>query len=94
MHRASLPLSLEIIFLRRKSLESAYSDFEIVLEKKNPIVLIPQLRSSRHALRIFDRSRENAVHRNRPQNWKEFSKSMKDSRLEHLKGRSFPSFAQ
>lgn len=50
MHHApcpSLSLSFEIIFriLRRKSLESAHSGFEIVLEKKNPRVL--DLRNTR-----------------------------------------------
>lgn len=54
----SFSLSLEIIFriLRRKSLESAHSGFEIVLEKKNPRVL--DLRNTR----VSHGSRENSVH--------------------------------
>lgn len=53
-----LSLSFEIIFriLRRKSLESAHSGFEIVLEKKNPRVL--DLRNTR----VSHGSRENSVH--------------------------------
>lgn len=61
MHHApcpSLSLSFEIIFriLRRKSLESAHSGFEILLEKKNPRVL--DLRNTR----VSHGSRKNSVH--------------------------------